>query len=108
MSKKPKIARGMPIGAATTDTESAMPAIIKTRPRTAATMRPVSLKKKLKSDHTMTNGSNRIGVLLRCESTAVFLSAFEKMYRQISWGATKKRSARVHRGAPLRTNPEVG
>ncbi len=65
MSKKPNMASGMPIGIATRDTDSAMPMIMRPKPITAATMRPVSLKKKVKIDQTITKGSNMIGVLLR-------------------------------------------
>ncbi len=75
MSRKPRIARGIPIGAATMDTERTMPAIMNTRPSTAPITRPVSLKKKLITDQTIMNGSKRMEVLLRFESTGVsFLS----------------------------------
>lgn len=65
MSKNPKMANGMPIGAATNVTVSATPMIIKISPQMPATTRPVNFMKKLNTAQTKTNGSNKIGVLLR-------------------------------------------
>lgn len=64
ISKKPKMARGMPIGAATNETVKVMPTIMNIIPIMAATTRPVNFIMKLKMDHTRTNGRSKRGVFL--------------------------------------------
>ena len=63
-SRNPKIAIGIPTGAATSDIESAIPMTMKIRPLIPAMTRPVSFMKKLNTAHTITKGKNMIGVFL--------------------------------------------